>query len=57
LRQAKLELKDIVLAISAFVEVALIRRDISNLIQSIQNIELNSNTLIDALLETLDAQG
>jgi hypothetical protein len=55
--QAGLELKDIISAILAFVKVPPIRQDISNLIQSIQNVELNSNTLINALLKTLDAQG
>jgi hypothetical protein len=44
--------KDIISAISS----SSTRQDISNLIQSIRNVELNSNTLIDALIEALDAQ-
>lgn len=54
--QAGLGPKDIISAISASVELAPIRQDVSNLIQSIRNVELNGNTPIDALLETLDAE-
>jgi hypothetical protein len=63
LRQAKalisagLEPKDIVTILSQTTDVPPIAQDIINLAQKLQVIELNGNTSIDALNETMDAQG
>jgi hypothetical protein len=54
---AGLEPKDIVSALSATLDIPPLAQDISNLIQKIQKLELNGNTPIDALLNTLDQQG
>jgi len=51
---ARLEPKDIVSTLSATLDIPPLARDISNLMQKIQTLELNSNTLIDALNYTLD---
>jgi hypothetical protein len=53
LRQAK----DIISVLSQTLEVPPIAQDIINLAQKLQAIELNGNTSIDALNETMDAQG
>jgi hypothetical protein len=51
---ARLEPKDIVMALSKTLDVPPSWQDISNLIKRTQNIELNSNTSIDALKLALD---
>jgi len=56
---ARLEVKDIISILSAseYVDVPLIASDITNLIQKLQALELNSNTSIDALKVTMHKQG
>jgi len=56
---ARLEVKDIITALSKseHVNTLLMAIDITNLIQKLQALELNSNTLINALKETIDKQG
>jgi hypothetical protein len=56
---ARLEVKDIVTVLSKSKHVTIppIAKDIANLMQKLQALELNGNTSIDALKATIDKQG